>query len=109
MPRVAVLDCDVKKNFPPSLTFQYYGECVQQWLEEPADAGNGWTYTQVLPTTAVTASYQLAFPALFLTPPNGLRSSALPTAPRTTSRWTSLRSLRVRPTSYTQRSSSVLL
>ena len=41
MARVAVLDCDVRKNFPASVGFQYYGERVQQWLEDPTDAANG--------------------------------------------------------------------
>jgi GMP synthase-like glutamine amidotransferase len=45
MPRVAVLDCDVYKNFPKELGFQYYGEGTQQWLSDAAD-GEEWSFTQ---------------------------------------------------------------
>ena len=44
MARVAVLDCDVRKNFPASVGFQYYGDRIAQWLGDPAD-GDGWTWT----------------------------------------------------------------
>ena len=43
MVHVAVLDCDVHKDFPPEVGFQYYGDCVQAWLSEGADpADDSW-------------------------------------------------------------------
>ena len=44
MPRVAALDCDVQKDFPPSVGFRYYGDRVQAWLSEPGD--DGWSWRQ---------------------------------------------------------------
>ena len=40
MVRVGVLDCDLYKDFPPGVGFQYYGDRVQSWLGDPAD---DWT------------------------------------------------------------------
>lgn len=45
MPRVAILDCDVYKNFPEDLGFQYYGERTQQWLSDATD-GAEWSWVQ---------------------------------------------------------------
>jgi GMP synthase-like glutamine amidotransferase len=46
MPRVAVLDCDGYKPFPPNVGFHYYGECAQQWLSDPGDKDKGWVWVQ---------------------------------------------------------------
>lgn len=40
MVHVGVLDCDVRKDFPPEVGFQYFGDCVQAWLGDPTD---DWT------------------------------------------------------------------
>lgn len=49
--RIGVLDCDVAKNFPPQVGFQFYGDRVQQWLSESdslnsASDASAWTWTQ---------------------------------------------------------------
>lgn len=46
MVHVGVLDCDVHKDFPHDVGFQYYGDCVQAWLSESAGgdpADDDWT------------------------------------------------------------------
>mmetsp|Transcript_57528 Transcript_57528/g.130349 ORF Transcript_57528/g.130349 Transcript_57528/m.130349 type:complete len:306 (-) Transcript_57528:137-1054(-) len=44
---IGVLDCDVHKNFPEHLGFQYYGDRVEQWLcAEPGDGAGSWEWTQ---------------------------------------------------------------
>jgi hypothetical protein len=49
--RIGVLDCDVAKNFPPHVGFQFYGDRVQQWLSEDdnshgANDTTTWVWTQ---------------------------------------------------------------
>ena len=43
--RIGVLDCDVSKDFPPHVGFQFYGDRVQQWLSE-GHTGVAWEWTQ---------------------------------------------------------------
>ena len=46
MPRVAVLECDVRKDFPSSVGACFYGEIAQHWLSDAEDSPSDWQWVQ---------------------------------------------------------------